>query len=558
MFGAVGDGVADDLAAIQACWDAAAAAKCPVHMEGLSYACAGALYTSSHLEVFGQGAVLYVTEWPSSGAFVSNVRPALADRVQSHIRIHDLVTDGSRLPAASGQNCNLGPDFAAGASNVRVVNCTARRIADGSGAGTGGGGFGVEQGGEDIQFVGCVAEDCYRGIRVAGVPGEHVSGASKGAAGVVIRDCVFRRCGTAIFCHSVGHGGDDQSDLAVFDVLVDGAYIEDCGHYPWRAFDFGAYPAISPQKAGVITLGGAQNICIRNVRVRMSPGYPDSFVDWQGRVGYPADGNFIGAGLSGPVGALIWGWGRNIVVEQMTLDGAADAVWKCARAVTFGDLATTPPTYSGPVVQIHVRGVRHVRQSGWGYVFDGCADLDNAQFGASVSVNMDAAPGLGVVGPAGTAALSNLAIAFEGAAGVVQAGRAVDWLTAGNIRPSACQARHWKGGYDVGGGYSPTGARAGQSYDPTSGILRTSQTGTAAKWHLALYNASGLVGGLQSSGASVAVRIRPDVIVSGGPGSPEGAVSANVGSLWLRTDGGTGTTLYVKQSGTGPTGWVAK
>jgi len=61
-----------------------------------------------------------------------------------------------------------------------------------------------------------------------------------------------------------------------------------------------------------------------------------------------------------------------------------------------------------------------------------------------------------------------------------------------------------------------------------------------------------------SIGASVAVRIRPDVIVSGGPGSPEGAVSANVGSLWLRTDGGTGTTLYVKQSGTGPTGWVAK
>jgi hypothetical protein len=41
-------------------------------------------------------------------------------------------------------------------------------------------------------------------------------------------------------------------------------------------------------------------------------------------------------------------------------------------------------------------------------------------------------------------------------------------------------------------------------------------------------------------------------------GSPEGVVTAAVGSLALRTDGGASTTLYVKQSGTGNTGWVAK
>lgn len=43
-----------------------------------------------------------------------------------------------------------------------------------------------------------------------------------------------------------------------------------------------------------------------------------------------------------------------------------------------------------------------------------------------------------------------------------------------------------------------------------------------------------------------------------GPGTPEGAVTAPSGSLWLRTDGGAGTTFYVKESGTGNTGWVAK
>lgn len=41
-----------------------------------------------------------------------------------------------------------------------------------------------------------------------------------------------------------------------------------------------------------------------------------------------------------------------------------------------------------------------------------------------------------------------------------------------------------------------------------------------------------------------------------GHGSPLGAVDAPVGSLYLRRDGGTGTTLYIKESGTGNTGWV--
>ena len=41
-------------------------------------------------------------------------------------------------------------------------------------------------------------------------------------------------------------------------------------------------------------------------------------------------------------------------------------------------------------------------------------------------------------------------------------------------------------------------------------------------------------------------------------GTPEAAVTAPVGSLALRTDGSTSTTLYVKTSGTGNTGWTAK
>ncbi len=40
-----------------------------------------------------------------------------------------------------------------------------------------------------------------------------------------------------------------------------------------------------------------------------------------------------------------------------------------------------------------------------------------------------------------------------------------------------------------------------------------------------------------------------------GYGTPESAVAAGVGSIFLRLDGGAGTTVYAKESGTGDTGW---
>jgi hypothetical protein len=66
-------------------------------------------------------------------------------------------------------------------------------------------------------------------------------------------------------------------------------------------------------------------------------------------------------------------------------------------------------------------------------------------------------------------------------------------------------------------------------------------------------------------GEKSVLRIREnDVRLLGGPsfyagtGSPEGVVTAVRGSLYLRTDGGAATSLYVKESGTGNTGWAAK
>ena len=48
-----------------------------------------------------------------------------------------------------------------------------------------------------------------------------------------------------------------------------------------------------------------------------------------------------------------------------------------------------------------------------------------------------------------------------------------------------------------------------------------------------------------------------DINIYAGTGTPEGVVTANVGSVFLRTDGSAGATVYAKSSGTGNTGWSA-
>lgn len=73
---------------------------------------------------------------------------------------------------------------------------------------------------------------------------------------------------------------------------------------------------------------------------------------------------------------------------------------------------------------------------------------------------------------------------------------------------------------------------------------------------------------LAAAGGTLTERLKIDengvLTLNGGPqihtgtGTPESAVAAPVGSTFHRTDGGAGTSFYVKESGTGTTGWVAK
>jgi hypothetical protein len=108
------------------------------------------------------------------------------------------------------------------------------------------------------------------------------------------------------------------------------------------------------------------------------------------------------------------------------------------------------------------------------------------------------------------------------------------------------------------------------SGSPASGQLALFSSGTAIKGDAgATYAGAGssldltaghdLVAGnnLWAKGQKVCMNTACDRYLAAGAGAPESAVTASVGSIWLRTDGGTGTTEYRKESGTGNTGWVA-
>jgi len=79
----------------------------------------------------------------------------------------------------------------------------------------------------------------------------------------------------------------------------------------------------------------------------------------------------------------------------------------------------------------------------------------------------------------------------------------------------------------------------GGMYAPSDGVIRLSNDSVSGFTRLELGTAN--------------------LGISRGTGSPEGVVTALVGSLYIRTDGGAATTLYVKESSPTPsTGWVAK
>lgn len=101
---------------------------------------------------------------------------------------------------------------------------------------------------------------------------------------------------------------------------------------------------------------------------------------------------------------------------------------------------------------------------------------------------------------------------------------------------------------------------------PTGGVtnlygVHSAITSGAGRYHIYLStDADSYTAGNWQFAASKGIVFAGDgnVVWRCGAGTPEGAITAPIGSLYTRTDGGANTTLYVKESGAGNTGWVAK
>ena len=116
-------------------------------------------------------------------------------------------------------------------------------------------------------------------------------------------------------------------------------------------------------------------------------------------------------------------------------------------------------------------------------------------------------------------------------------------------------------GNNVSTGYTSVNSGSGGVYNAVAGSSITHTVSTGFKPHTDNNLANGESGKRWSN--TYSTNFRPGagtgtVIWTSGTGTPEGAVTAEVGSLYTRTNGGAGTTLYVKESGSGNTGWVAK
>lgn len=91
--------------------------------------------------------------------------------------------------------------------------------------------------------------------------------------------------------------------------------------------------------------------------------------------------------------------------------------------------------------------------------------------------------------------------------------------------------------------------------------LLSKDTGGATRWFV---TADGVVFSAQRGYYQNGIRFMTtdgtfnDRGIFTGGGSPEGVIPAQPGSLYLNVNGGANVTLYVKQSGSGSTGWVAK
>ena len=193
-------------------------------------------------------------------------------------------------------------------------------------SGNGGKGIDVEQGATDILIDGGSFENVDSAVFIQGIDGVMANGAKKRAVGVRVSNIHAKNAGAATVVAGINQDAAPDGDSDDSMIVISGVTYENAGHAPWRLV------LTDPQKSGVHVMAEAQNVSYSNIRGRNDATYPGI------SPGYPADyPKRCGFGLTGDVGALFWGHGRNLVGSNITHHGNLDALFSVRRARAKGE-----------------------------------------------------------------------------------------------------------------------------------------------------------------------------------------------------------------------------
>lgn len=349
-FGAVGDGVTDDTVAIQAAWDFSAANKKPCLMTDGDYRISFLRLRDNLHVMFSNNAWLKPVTWNAPGAFITNVNPEdVSNSRVENVLIENLQFDGININTSDIGNSNcIG--VARGAVNVKFLGGTIKNLKYSFNApgGAGGKAIGVEQGVVGFYASNFWIENCSIGIFAQGVPGVWLDGTPRNAVGIHFSDIHCENTEAWGFFAGVTTtaGSNPTGDFAQTMVVVRNITYHNSGHAPNRPI------ATDHKKSAPLVLGEATGIDIDGVIGYNDPDYP------MVNPGYPTDPALIGSGLSGPIGAVVWGWGRNCSIRNVSHQGDVDSIVHIERARAHGDDAAPTGTPTN-VFRFNMTGIRH-------------------------------------------------------------------------------------------------------------------------------------------------------------------------------------------------------
>lgn len=298
-----------------------------------------------HIRMYS-GAKFTPRSWSSVGGFIGNVdlnNPE--NRIQSDIVIEGVNMDCRFIPYGTVGNDNA-VGFARGASNILVKNLKVLGMQTSytKPGGSGGKAVNFEAGVYDSEIDGVTAVDCGFGAFIQGYAGVWPdNGAGKGTSRIRLSKLRAVRCDTALAIGGLNPSADPDGNPNDSFILAEDILFWNCGHAPQRPVTSGF------RKNGAIVFFEAQNVTLRNVK-----GYNDAAYT----AVWPTDGQHVGSGLTGPIGAPIWGWGRNITVDGFDYNGDCDSLISIQRGRAIGDDAPPDATVRN-VYRFDVQNFRH-------------------------------------------------------------------------------------------------------------------------------------------------------------------------------------------------------